>query len=160
MATVVSKTSIKIDELIEGTIVTGYVNDDGQLVLENRIGGQILAGNVLRAYDFVPFSVPGVLSVQDFQLTLTAVRETVISEVVVTVGSAPAGSSIVVDVLKNDVTIFTDPGDRPTILAGELEGSGVPDVTAVAVGDKFKVSVISVGSGTPGSDLVVQVVGT
>jgi hypothetical protein len=41
VATVVSKTSIKIDELIEGTIISGYIDGAGHLILVNRGGGEM-----------------------------------------------------------------------------------------------------------------------
>ena len=45
MATVEGKTSIKIDELVNGTVISGYVNPTtGQLVLVTRGGAEILAG--------------------------------------------------------------------------------------------------------------------
>lgn len=46
MATVVSKTSIKIDDLINDTVVSGYV-EDGMLILVNRAGAEIFAGDVM-----------------------------------------------------------------------------------------------------------------
>lgn len=46
MATVEGKTSIKIDELVNGTVISGYVNSTtGQLVLVTRGGSEILAGS-------------------------------------------------------------------------------------------------------------------
>lgn len=45
MATVRSRTSISIDELIGETVVSGYV-EDGVLVLVNRDGAEIFAGDV------------------------------------------------------------------------------------------------------------------
>ena len=46
MATVQSKTSIKIDDLINDTVVSGYVTPSGILILETRGGAEIVAGNV------------------------------------------------------------------------------------------------------------------
>jgi Collagen triple helix repeat (20 copies). len=45
MATVQSKTSIKIDDLINDTVVTGHVVD-GKLLLINRAGAELFAGDV------------------------------------------------------------------------------------------------------------------
>lgn len=47
MATVTSKTSIKIDELVNGTIVSGYISPTGRLILVNRGGAEQDAGQVV-----------------------------------------------------------------------------------------------------------------
>jgi hypothetical protein len=84
-------------------------------------------------------------------LTIMAVRASV--------GTAPTGSALVVDVNKNGVTIFTTQGNRPSIpAAGNTSGKVANmDVTALADGDYLTVDVDQVGSTTPGSDLTVQI---
>lgn len=47
MATVTSKTSIKIDELVNGTLVSGYISPTGRLILVNRAGAEQDAGQVV-----------------------------------------------------------------------------------------------------------------
>lgn len=75
-----------------------------------------------------------------------------------TVGTAPSGSSLIVDVLKNGSTIFTTTANRPTIASGTTSvGETVPDVTSVNANDYLTVSITQVGSSTAGSDLTVQV---
>jgi len=74
------------------------------------------------------------------------------------VGSAPAGSSIIVDVNKNGVTIFTTQANRPTIVAaGTTDLADAINITSVAAGDKITVDIDQVGSTTPGSDLSVEI---
>lgn len=46
MATVKGKTSLKIDDLINDTIISGYVSTDGNLILTSRGGAEINAGFV------------------------------------------------------------------------------------------------------------------
>lgn len=81
----------------------------------------------------------------------------------VSVGAAintpPTGQSLICDVNKNGTTVFTTQGNRPTILAGAnaTAAQAVPDVIAFNAGDYITVDVDQVGSGTAGSDLVVQV---
>jgi hypothetical protein len=71
---------------------------------------------------------------------------------------APQGSDIVIDIKKNGTTIFTNPSNRPKILAGQTVGATVvPDVTAIAVGDVLTVDIVSVGSTTPGSYLTLTI---
>lgn len=50
MATVLSKTSIKIDDLINGTVVSGAVNESGRLILTTAGGSQIDAGLIGKQY--------------------------------------------------------------------------------------------------------------
>jgi hypothetical protein len=80
-----------------------------------------------------------------------------ITNVIVSVSSAPVGSAIIIDVKKNGVSIFTTLLNRPTIPAGGfVDMSSIPDVTAFSIGDYYTVDVVQVGSTSPGSDLVVQ----
>jgi hypothetical protein len=70
-------------------------------------------------------------------------------------GTAPAGSSIIVDVKKNNSTIFPD-SPKPNVPAGSNDGSlATPDVTSFSAGDIFTCNITQVGSSNPGSDLVV-----
>lgn len=82
---------------------------------------------------------------------------TSISKVRISVGTAPTGSSITVDVNKNGTTIFTNQANRPTIAAGNHTATATPSVTALAAGDYLTVDIDSVGSTTPGADLTVSV---
>lgn len=73
-------------------------------------------------------------------------------------GSAPVGSSIVLDILKNNVSIFSTPGNRPTIAAGTRDAvTTIPTGVMFASGDYIEVIIVAVGSTTPGSDLVASV---
>ena len=74
------------------------------------------------------------------------------------VGTAPTGSSLIVDVNKNGVTIFTSQSNRPTISAGGNSAAvGSHSTTTVVDGDYLSVDIDQVGSSVPGSDLVVVV---
>lgn len=74
------------------------------------------------------------------------------------VGIAPAGASIIIDVKVNDATIFALPADQPTIPSGSLTSGqmAVTGTTAVATGQYITVDVTQVGSTTAGSNLTVQ----
>lgn len=78
------------------------------------------------------------------------------------VGTAPTGSSLIVDVNKNGTTIYTTQGNRPTIAAASNAGGPgtAPDVTALAAGDYLTVDIDQVGSSVAGSDLTVSVIVT
>lgn len=75
------------------------------------------------------------------------------------VGTAPAGASIIVDVRKNGTTIFTTTGNRPTITAGSqyATAGGAPDTPTLANGDYWTVDIVQVGSTTAGASLTVTV---
>lgn len=76
----------------------------------------------------------------------------------ITVGTAPTGAAILVDVNKNGTTIFTTQANRPSIAgAGFASSDAVPDVTSAAVGDYMTVDIDQVGSTIAGADLTVTV---
>lgn len=85
--------------------------------------------------------------------TITAVRASV--------GTAPTGSALIVDVNKNGTTIFTTQTNRPTIPAGSFTDTA--DTVQVATwppGEYLTVDIDQVGSTIPGSNLTVTVVAT
>lgn len=84
-------------------------------------------------------------------------RSATITSVLASVGTPPSGGSVVVDVQKNGVSLFTNPLSRPTINPGQHMGVGTPDIVSVTVGDYVTVETVTVGSETPGADLVVQI---
>lgn len=85
-----------------------------------------------------------------------------ITEVFLSVGTAPTGDDIIVDVLIDDVSIFyvdeyTD--ERPTILAGETTGTTTTITYPTWLDDSYLTwEIIQVGSGSAGSNLVVHIV--
>lgn len=100
-------------------------------------------------------------------------RAATIERVIASVGTAPVGAALIIDVHKiasggaatdAGTTIFTTQSRRPTIADGATVSSvtsatsGVPEVTTVAAGDILRVEIDQVGSGTAGSNLVVQIV--
>ena len=83
-------------------------------------------------------------------LTITGVRATV--------GTAPAGASILVDVNRNGTTIFTTQSARPTIAAAAVFSAQViPAVTTLTNGQYLTADVDQIGTTTAGADLSVAV---
>lgn len=82
-----------------------------------------------------------------------------LSLIYISVGTAPTGASIIVDVLINGTSIFNvTPANRPEIAASAYTGvSGVPDTKSIAAGEYFTVDVTQVGSTVAGADLTVQI---
>lgn len=83
-----------------------------------------------------------------------------ISKVKIYADTAPVGSVLTVDINKNNVTIFTTQGKRPSIADGaNADDSDTPDVTSLSAGDRISVDIDAIGSGTAGgSDLLVTIV--
>lgn len=77
-----------------------------------------------------------------------------------TVGTAPTGASLIADVQLDGTSIFaTTTANRPTIaVSTNTDLAGTPDTVAIPAGGKLTFSVTQIGSGTAGSDLVIQVV--
>lgn len=73
-------------------------------------------------------------------------------------GTAPTGSSVIVDVKVNGATIFTTQANRPAIASGTNTSGKVTNmnVTSVADGSYLTIDVAQVGSTTAGADLTVQ----
>lgn len=104
------------------------------------------------------FSVPGSLSVGSQPVRLHAPWDCTVANVTATVGTAPAGADLIVDVNKNGTTIFTTQANRPTIAAGTQDDlSSTPDVVSIAEGNVLTIDIDQVGSSTAGADLIVQV---
>jgi hypothetical protein len=85
-------------------------------------------------------------------------RTLTIASVRASVGTAPTGASIIVDVNKNGTTIFGTQSARPTIAAsGFTNKTTGHTVTTIADGDYFTVDVDQVGSSVAGANLTVQI---
>jgi hypothetical protein len=82
-----------------------------------------------------------------------------IAQVRASVGTAPTGATVIVDVHKNGTTIFTTQSRRPAIaISGNTATpSGAIEVTSFAAGDYITVDVDQVGSTIAGANLVVSV---
>jgi hypothetical protein len=81
-----------------------------------------------------------------------------LSSIAAHVSVVPTGSPVILDVLKNDVSIFAVPGDRPTIAAGASDAV-IGDFGSVMLvdGDYLEVIIAAVGSTTPGETLVASI---
>jgi hypothetical protein len=117
-------------------------------------------------YETIPFSVTGSVSTAgpwDYRFYNDTGGTRSINGVRASVGTAPSGSAMIIDVRKNGITgensIFTASGI--SISSGSttsgLISSGFNSGSSVASGDYLTVAVTQVGSTTAGSDLVVQV---
>jgi len=104
------------------------------------------------------FSQAGTLNTKTGASRFYVEDSCVIVGVRVSVGTAPTGASIIVDVNKNGSTVFTTQSNRPTIaVSSNTATASSPDVTSLAAGDYLSVDVDQVGSTVAGADLTVQI---
>jgi hypothetical protein len=106
------------------------------------------------------FQSVGTLTAAAGKAFVVAPHAGVIKTVKASVGTAPAGSSLIVDINKNGTTIFTTQANRPTIAAAATAATlaGQPNVLTFAAGDLLSVDIDQIGSGTAGSNLAVALV--
>jgi hypothetical protein len=105
-----------------------------------------------------PFSVTGAISVQSGTNKVYVEHAYDLVSVRASVGTAPTGASLIVDVNRNGTTIFGTQANRPTITAGTTTDlAGAASVTSYSSGDYFTVDVDQVGSTVAGSNLTVQI---
>jgi hypothetical protein len=73
------------------------------------------------------------------------------------VKTAPTGASLIIDINKNGTSLWnTNPGNRPTIAAGDTSASGTSfDTTSLVEGDILTIDTDQVGSTVSGSDLTI-----
>ena len=109
----------------------------------------------------LPFSAAGTLSTQTGtnRLYNDSGKSWQIQSVRATVGTAPSGSSIVIDINLSGTTIFTTQANRPTVADGAVTSGKIStmDITTVPAGSYLTVDIDQVGSSAPGANLTVQV---
>lgn len=116
-------------------------------------------GSGVRFIENIPFTRQGPLSTSDIPAEYPiGPGQYTIESISARVGVAPTGSSVVIDILKNDISIFDTIGDQPTISAGQQNAVvGTYDPVMLAEGDWIEVTIDQVGSVTPGETLVVSI---
>lgn len=135
------------------------VDDTDQPIAWVETDGRIRAPNLGHVF---PFSVAGPLSPVTGRMRLynDTGRDLTLRSVRATVGVAPTGDDIVVDVLRDGTSIFASAGSQPTITDGALTSGRVDNIdttTVFANGSYLTVDIDQVGSANPGEDLTVQV---
>lgn len=133
-----------------------YVEDDGTVV-----GPLIDASGVTVPPIMTLFTVEGDLTVDSNPLRIynNYGASRTISEVFLSVDTAPTGAAIIVDVNKDGTTIFTNQANRPQIAAAANTGNTTTiDVASWGDGEYLTVDVDQIGSGTAGSDLTIHII--
>ena len=146
----------KLLNLHEGAGVTLTVSDTGDSANEIDITISSSTGGGIDAV----FSKTSTLSTgtgtfrwyNDTGVSLT------IAEVRASVGTAPTGQAILIDVNVDGTTIFAGGTDRPEIADGaNTDTTTGMSTTTIADGSYFTVDIDQIGSGTAGADLTVQI---
>lgn len=112
----------------------------------------------LGATSMLAMSIPGTMAVSSGIQPFIVTRDLTILGVWPACGTAPVGSAIIFDLLRNGVSMFTPPSVRPSIPAGSKVGTlTVPGVVALVAGDVLTVDIVQIGSTTPGAAATLSV---
>lgn len=118
--------------------------------------GQLDAASVVVA----TFSYGGPLQVAvgTFRWYNDTGRTLTINSVRASVGTAPTGAAVLVDVDVDGTTIYGTQANRPTIaVSTNTDVAGAASTTTIAAGHYLTVDIDQIGSTVTGSDLVVSV---
>lgn len=103
-------------------------------------------------------SFPGTLIIGVGSARLYFSRSATVVNVIVGSSVVPVGATIIFDLNKNGITMFTTQASRPTIALGNTyDGLSVPDITTIIAGDYLTADIDQVGSTTAGADAVLIV---
>jgi hypothetical protein len=109
----------------------------------------------------IDFSKGGVLAVGAgaFRWYNRSGRTLTFDSITASVGTAPTGAAVIVDVNKGGTTIYTTQANRPTIAVGTNthDDTTAPNITTIADNEYLTIDIDQVGSTIAGSDLTVQV---
>lgn len=139
-------TAPKPEGTVTGRMSSSLVNDVDKAgnVLRFDKAGTVAAGNTVGSRWYNDSNVPRT-----------------VHSVEATVGTAPTGAGLVVDVKKGGTTVFAQTADRATISATQYRGSALAtktgDPVIVRPGEFLTVEVVSVGSTVAGADVSVKV---
>jgi hypothetical protein len=145
---------ILIDATADGTIVGGNIGT----ITDNGTNTVFLDNSTTTDFDTERWSAGvDVLAVKtgDYEIPMSGSYELI--DVEARVKDQPTGSSIIVDLMKNGTTVFSTPGDRPTIATSTNEHTGIPNVTAGSDGDYLRVDIIQKDSNDVGQYLTVTI---
>jgi hypothetical protein len=119
------------------------VDAAGLFDLENRVSDSIDASLEEHGAPLA-YTVSGALGVGPRSIPIPITRS---GKLTAGIGASPLAGRVVADINLNGTSIFSDQGNRPTIMAGETtSGVTVPDVQDVVAGDVLTVDIDEVGS--------------
>jgi hypothetical protein len=126
-----------------------------QIIKNIDIATDVLAS----APQMYSFYVPGTLATGVVPQKHYVEANGTIQSVRIAVGTQPVGANVQVDTLVNGTSVYTSSAHAPSIAPGTDNAIQTTiDTPAVTGPAQLQVQILSVGSGTAGSDLLVQVV--
>lgn len=109
----------------------------------------------------ISYSKPGMLEAPyDSPFLYPITYDCTLDSVVMTVGVAPTGSDVVLDILKNSTTVYATGTGRPRIAAGQQYGTGstgYPTQASFSAGDFLTFQIAEIGSLVPGANLTLAI---
>ncbi|MCL5074206.1 MAG: hypothetical protein M1136_00930 [Chloroflexi bacterium] len=133
----------------------GKTNFDELELVTNLPNTELASPN---AEDTITFYVAGAQTVGTKKAAALIGKAATITDVRAYLDTAPTGATFIVDVNINGVTAFTTQANRPTIaISGNASTTTLPDVVALAAGDRLTIDVDQIGSTVAGSDLYVTI---
>ncbi len=151
-----SSVSLASTDLSDVTITTPI---NSQVLTYNSTANKWVNQAIATSAKTAVFSRPGTAVVlvgtnrlynDDRALTISMVRASV--------GTAPTGASLIVNVLLGGVSIFSSQATQPTIAVATQTATATPTTTAWPVGSYLTVNIDQIGSTVAGADLTVTVV--
>lgn len=141
--------------------VVGSDNDTWGNVLNDYLNVAHNSDGSARVAVVLPYSCGGVLTTGagTFRLYNDSGNSWTIHNVRASVGTAPTGASVIIDINVDGTTIFSTQANRPTIAVSTNTSGLVSNMntTTVANGSYMTVDIDQIGSTVAGSDLTVQI---
>ena len=148
----------------QGDLIVASADDTAAVLAKGTAGTFLQAGASTLAYAdvFIPvtFAFDGTVAVTTgaFRWYNDSGRALTVSAVRASVGTAPTGATLIVDVNEGGTTMYTTQANRPTIaISGNTTDATLPDDTSLADNGYLTVDIDQVGSTVAGADLVVTV---
>lgn len=148
----------------QGDLLVASAADTFARLAKGSAGTFVQAGASTLAFAdvFIPvtFAFDGTLTTTTgaFRWYNDSGRALTVSAVRASVGTAPTGASIIVDVNEGGTTMYTTQGNRPTIaISGNTTDATLPDDTSLADNGYLTVDIDQIGSTVAGANLTVTI---
>jgi len=159
-SSVAASTSVDFSSLQNDTDYWAYAPTPDRYVAFHTTPATAQGGVGLSSFE-IDLSVPGALVVAagNAKRRVMTAPGAEITGAVATVGTPSSGAPIVVNILRDGLSVFSDLDDRISIPAGASESAiAIPDRGAYAQGNFLTVDVNQVGSTVAGADMTVTVI--
>lgn len=138
------------DLIVEVTQAVALQLDVTPVVLQLDVQAGLGGPQGVPGTNSIPMTIRGTMGIATGIIPYPMPENRTIVKVLCAVATAPTGSYLEFDILKNGVSIFT--GTFPRILAGATVGAEVvPTTTALLAGDVLTVDIKHIGSVQPGA---------